>query len=220
MILVHANIDKEFDFEKNPIQELVVENSNEYYLLTTELYQQECGESGEWVLSFNNDIKDISKNVLIIHNFYELDCTGKKVESLITSCVLNELKTNDYTDLISQLNVNFFAINDKITENIDLPIVQTKELTYEDFIKFMGYKIEKQEDILSKIITYIEVFVKIKNIKLVVIFNITAILTDEQISLLIKQFEYMQVSVLFLNRQGFLTQIIPKTIVDNDLCVI
>ena len=57
------------------------------------------------------------------------------------------------------------------------------------------------------LIFYIYFFVKIKNIKLVIIFNINSILEQEQISLLLKQFKYMQINVLFINRTEIIEEV-------------
>ncbi|MBQ8425356.1 MAG: type II-A CRISPR-associated protein Csn2 [Clostridia bacterium] len=222
MKLINSKIDYIFDFSKNDTYSLVIENPNEFYSLTMELFYQ-CSSDldGEWVFGVNNEIKSISKNLLLLHNYYEFSCSSKKIDSLINSTILDALKTNDYFEEISSINSELFKINDKICEKVDLPIESSFEIDFDSIVKLLNYKIKDDLDFLNKLITYIDIFIKIKKIKVVVFIGLFSYLSEQEIDNLIKQLRYMDIKIMFIdNYDKCPFKYVKKIIIDNDLCII
>ena len=222
MKLTHSDIDRQFDFDENNVQFLIVENSKEYFRLSSTIHdecEQQC--DGKWVLSDNSEILSLQKYSIVLHNYLEFSCNNKKVENLINNEVLQIVRSSDYYEEFSQLNTKLISLNDAVLSSIDLPISYCDEFTFEDFIKFSHYKIKEDINILDKIVTFCDIFVKLKRIKLVVFIGLTLILDAQEIEDLIKQLRYMDISILFIEPQDkYAIGGANKTIIDNDLCVI
>ncbi len=199
MKLVHKNINKQFNFKESNFCHLIIENSKEFYNLTNELYRQ-CvlQEEGNWVLS-NIEQLDICKNTLFIYDYYQINLNSKKTQNIINNEVLKILKESDYFELLSKINLNLITLNENVLENINLPIQFNSEFCFEDFIKFSNYTVKEETGFLQKILCYIDLFLKLKNIKLVIFVNLLSVVSQQELVELLKQLSYMQLPVFFIS---------------------
>jgi len=222
MKLIHSHIDVEFDFDKNSSQLLIIENSSEFFELTHQLYRQcEGAGDGEWVLSDDSQILSLQKLSEIITEYYSFSLNNKKIENLLNGELLSLLKSGDYFEEFSLINKNLIAINEDLSMRLDFPVSYSEEFLFEDFIKFSHYKINENLGLTEKLLTYIDIYVNIKNIKLAIFVNLFSILSEDDIKKLLKQLEYMQIKVFFIESQlKYDIKSMQKTIIDNDLCVI
>lgn len=221
MKLINYNVDYVFDYSLDiNIYSLIVENSQEYFKLCNDIIKQSEGEDGSWVLSHNAQQLNMD-NVLCIYDFFGLSMNNKKVENLINAQVLQIIKEQDFLQEFSALNNILLKINNKALAQVDLPIISAEEFTYENFVKFSNYKIDEETDLCNKIVTYVDLFIKLKNIKVVALISCFNVLSKEQMQSIIKQLQYMGISVLLINNQNkYEFKNIPKVIIDEDLCLI
>lgn len=220
MKLVHSNISRHIDFEKTEIYQLVIENANEFYKLTKEIISQCNGENGEWVLSETFPI-ELNKNVLIMYNFYDLSCNNKKTENLLKTQILKLANEVDFVETLSNINKALIEFNDLIVENIDFNLETKSEYSVEELLKFIKYSFSEEENLLEKIVSYINVHSKLSKIKLVIFIGLSAYLNEEEIKNLTKDIVYKDLRVLFIEskeRQKLEDEI--KIIIDKDLCEI
>ena len=223
MRLAHFDIDYVFDFDKqNTTYSLVIENSMQYFNLVKQLIDQNNGkQGGGWILSQIDKELSLQDNVVCVYNFFDLNLNSKKIESVINNEVLKVIKEKDLLREFEDLSKLVLKINDEILSNIDLPIDSSDDITYENFIKLSNYKITEEIDILNKIVTYVDLFVKLKNIKLVILVDCFAVLSEQDMQKLLKQFNYMDCNVLLINSQNKYTfNDVKKCIIDEDLCII
>ncbi len=220
MKLVHPNISRHIDFEKAENYQLVIENANEFYKLTKEIISQCNGENGEWVLSETFPI-ELNKNALIMYNFYDLSCNNKKTENLLKTQILKLANEVDFIETLSNINKALIDLNDLIVENIDFNIETKSEYSFEELLKFVKYSFLEEENLLEKIVSYINVHSKLSKIKLVIFIGLSAYLNEEEIKSLTKDIAYKDLRVLFIEskeRQKLEDEI--KIIIYKDLCEI
>lgn len=220
MKLVHSNISRHIDFEKTEIYQLVIENANEFYKLTKEIISQCNGENGEWVLSETFPI-ELNKNALIMYNFYDLSCNNKKTENLLKTQILKLANEVDFVETLSNINKALIEFNDLIVENIDFNLETKSEYLFEELLKFIKFSFSEEENLLEKIVSYINVHSKLSKIKLVIFIGLSAYLNEEEIKNLTKDIVYKDLRVLFIEskeRQKLEDEI--KIIIDKDLCEI
>lgn len=220
MKLVHPNISRHIDFEKAENYQLVIENANECYKLTKEIISQCNGENGEWVLSETFPI-ELNKNALIMYNFFDLSCNNKKTENLLKTQILKLANEVDFIETLSNINKALIDLNDLIVENIDFNIETKSEYSFEELLKFVKYSFLEEENLLEKIVSYINVHSKLSKIKLVIFIGLSAYLNEEEIKSLTKDIAYKDLRVLFIEskeRQKLEDEI--KIIIDKDLCEI
>ena len=219
MKLVHKNIDKILNLTCPNL--LIVENSKEFLYLVSQFFQQVNGGEGDWVLSENTQTLQLDKCCLFIYDYLNLNFSGKKIENLINNEALKLLKEGDFISQIFEIKSKMAEINNALLDEIDLPIFSKDEFSYDDFIKVSNYAINEEIDLPSKIITYIDIFIKLGKIKLVVLVDLFHYLTQQEVELLIKNIQYLDVSVLLIDSQDKYTNLkIEKTIIDDDLCLI
>lgn len=220
MMLNHYDIYYSFDFNKNFAYSLILENSNMFYNVCNQLINQSQGKEGDWICSSN--LKSIGfDKLLCVYNYFDLNFSNKKIENLINSKVLKMIKEQDFIQEFSKISSLLSEINNKILSQIDLPISSSEELTYENFVKISNFQIDNQIDIDNKLITYIDVFVKLKDVNTVVLISCFDVYSQEQMHQIIKQLNYMGLKVLLINsheKYNFLE--VEKVIIDQDLCLI
>ena len=221
MKLVHKDINKHFDFAVNSFQHLIIENAKEFFNLTNELYAQSVlGEDGFWVLS-DSGILDLQKETLFISNFFDMDFNSKKIQNLINNKIENELKYNDFYKEFAEINLLLNKLNFDITQRIDLPVSYNNEFSFDDLIKFSNYKITAETDFIEKIISFIDIFTKLKKIKLVVLINATTYLTEKQLLQIFKHLKYANLSAMLIDgKPATKIAAAQTTIIDPDLCEI
>lgn len=220
MKIVHPLIEIAIDFKINNCYTLVVENPNEFYNLTSELYQQTKGNEGAFILS-DNSILNIEKEMLLIYDYYNISFSSKKIVNLINNDILQLLKKNDFIEDFSAISTSFIKLSEKISQELDYELEFEDNFCFEDFIKFSNFKIRNADNLLENLITFVDLFIKLTNIKIVSFINISNFLNENEMIELIKQLNYFQVKILFLESQDRIkSHNLKKIIIDQDLCII
>ncbi|MBO5022014.1 MAG: type II-A CRISPR-associated protein Csn2 [Clostridia bacterium] len=221
MKLVHKNFDRQINFDENLFQTLIIENPQEFYSLTKQLISQIDGEYGEWVLSENGKILQIENIVSVIYDFFSLALSNKKIENGINAKVLNVFKEGDYFQEVQEIASEIHSLGEKISDNIDLPLESSEEITYQTICKLLSFKILEEEKLVDKIATWVDVNIKLKNTKIFVFVNLQSVLDADKMATLLKQLKYWQVGVLNIASSDYAgSEIFEKIIIDKDLCVI
>ncbi len=220
MKLVHKDISTQIDFDINPCQQLVIENSKEFLSKTNEMFQQTNGTNGNFVLSSNNTEIDLSKNSLFIFDYYNNLLNTKKAINAINNKAVEILKHEDFIEDFAMLNSVMLKINARISEQFNCPLTYLEGIDFANFVKISSYKAINTENIIENILTYIQICCETQNIMLVTFVNLSSILTAEEIKNLAKQLNYMQISLLLIeSHKKYLLETF-NTIIDEDLCII
>ena len=220
MILVYPDFDLEFDFEKSENYLLILENSKLFYKTSKMLYEQTKGIDGDFVLSQDLNILNISKTVEFIYDYYNIEINTKKVLTEINNQAIKILRENDFIKQFSLLNENVNQINQIIQQDIGFDIEYKYEFTFEDFVKFSDYKIVEDGSVLELIETYLDFLKRINKSKIVIFVNIFNYFSKEVIDLLIKDLNYKEFYILFLESKEKYKINATRYIIDEDLCLI
>ncbi len=220
MKLIHPLIDKQIVFTQTDEHLLVVENQSEFFNLTKELYDQHEGLNGNWVLSDVDEL-NIAKKSLFIYDFYSLSCNSKKIQNLLINELCDIATSQDFLQQVSYINQAILQFNDLLLQNTSLNLAGKDEFTVEDIIKLSSFHVNEESNLLDRFMTYIDLFVKLKNINLVVLVNSFAVFDCTQVRQLLKQFHYWGLKTLFIEpRDNDDIFPVPKIIIDKDLCVL
>lgn len=220
MKLVNPRIDRQINFEKANKYLLLVENPEEFYLLTNELVaQQELGE-GHWVLSDNGTL-DIAKNMAVIYDYYNLMLNNKKADAYIKNQILSAAKEGDFLDELSRINMEIIGLNNKLMQQLDLNLTTNEDVTFEDLYKISNFSLVEEVSLPEKLAAYVDLQIKIKNIKVVALISPFSYFSCKAINALIKHFEYRGLDILIVDTKNQrLAKDFEKIIIDKDLCVI
>ncbi len=221
MKLVHRNIEKQINFEENLFYTLIIESPQEFYSLVHQLVLQTDGEYGEWVLSDNGKILQIENVVAMIHDFFSISVTGKKIENAINAQILEMFKEGDYFQEVQEISSKVYLLGQKILENIEIPLESNADISYQTICKLLAFKIQEEDHLVDKIATWADVNIKLKNAKILVFVNLQLVLNKESMQKLLNQLKYWQVGVLNIASSDYEgSEMFEKIIIDKDLCVI
>lgn len=116
MKLAHPMLNQPIEWENISVNSFVIENSIMYRNFIKELYEQSKGLGGNFILSDNLSIKDISKYVEIIPDILMIESSTNK--KIITGIV------KELTDIaINEKHVELQNLYSKINETISSLIV-------------------------------------------------------------------------------------------------
>lgn len=210
------------DFDAYPAYFLVLENSQEYLKVVEEFYTEcEGKEESQFVLSNNGEIIDISKNCLLIHNYFDLDLNSKKITNEINNRVFNYISQQDFVQDFCELNKLFIDINDKIVDNFDFKLEYDSDFTYDKFVKISNYKIEMQSKFIERIMSYIKIYCALKRTKLVVFVGLSLFVSKKELEIFIKELKYFELNCLFIEpKLKYNLENVGRIIIDDDLCEI
>lgn len=222
MKLINNRYEQHFDFENSFAWALIVENSKEYLNVVEELYK-ECfsGYESDFVLSENSEILDLSKNCLMLHNYFDLDINNKKIINEINAKVADFFKEKDFIEDFYKLNQLFISINDKIIDDFDFKLEYDGELTYDRFIKLAGFKISQESEFAERIMSYIKIYTSLKKTRLIVFVGLSDFLSCDELKQFLKELNYLDLKCLLVeSHQKYNFDFVKRVIIDDDLCEI
>lgn len=220
MKLVNSKLDLKIDMKENNVDVIVVEDNQSMVAVVSNLWKQCNGEEGEFVLSENGIIK-FNKNVDMIINPFELNFNNKK----ISSALFNELSEigNEFIEQKSELNTRIIELIDNIIlKSSYLGIEYSIDFMWNDLFKMVGIKIDEEYDsLLSKLVEYMKIISKLCKIKILILVNIKAYLTIEEIEDLYINASYNKIQLVLI--ESYEKEKLDGEnvyIIDNDKCVI
>ena len=220
MKLSHPLLDSSIDFCNKKIWFLIIENNKVFYNFASHLFLMSQGEVGDFSLSINNEIVNFAKFTLLLYDFLNFDFSSKKIKSILDNAVQDEMSKPEYILDLARINSQIILLNKKVASQIDLPLDFTEEINIDKIVKISEYYIQEEQSLLEKIVTYIDLFIKLKKIKIVIFVGLLSYISYEELKDLIVQLNYMQINVLFLENKDVCIKEYPKIIIDNDLCQI
>ena len=201
---------------------LIVENPREYFSVVENVIN--AFQSEESCFSFWDNEKQVLPSQVgeVLVNFFDFEFSDKKIINL-----LYKRLTQNYFE--SKLILDFNLLNSKL-ESFLLDLGQTvdflldyKELSLEDLLKASSVKpAVNYQNLLEKIICYINLFVSLKNVKFFVFIGLKQVLSDDDLVQLYKHCEFNQVSLLSIESAKRRDRLPNERIIliTDDLCEI
>ena len=219
MKLAYSKFFETLDFEKES-QILVVENIELLRTVILQLKFQINNRIGDFVLSDNDEILDISKNILLITDVFEISSLSKQLKNKLQQYVETSYDNDDlYQDVYQKL----IEFGNDLINSAPYPLCFSQSLTRIDIIKMLDIQLEHNySSLLEEVIDYIDIFSQIIKIKLFVFVSLRSFLTDEEFNDFMKIINYKGIRVLLIERYLSLDNGINNNvhIIDKDLCVI
>ena len=221
MRLVDYKTGINIDFEQESINILQLENAKVMFDVCNDLFKQCSGEDGNFVLSDDLKTLNFADCCQFIPNIFDLGLNGKKIENLLQKKLQSIINGGDYAEQFFAIDKSIVELNNKLLPNIDLQISYNDDLQFCDIFKICGYKIEEKQNLFDRIIDYVDVVSELSKTKLFIFVDLFPYISQEQTQKLVKQFEYMDIKVLFVTSfLPYKIDNVKKTIVDADLCMI
>lgn len=209
------------EMEENRTDVLIVENPRSMVEIVGGLQKQCDGEEGDFVVSENNEIIKLEKNMCIVVNPFKVDFNDRKILNKLYS----ELKIigNEYYFEKEEINAKIIQLLDSISTNINYNnIAFNLELEWETLFKLYSIKLEQNTDtFLEKIIEYIKILSGLCSIRILCMINIKDFLQEEELKRLYEMAFYNKIQLLLIESKE--TKSIDNEniyIIDKDRCLI
>ena len=219
MKLANSKFFETLEFECGS-QTLVVENVELLRTIILQLKFQINNKIGDFILSDNDEILDISKNILLITDVFEISGLSKQLKNKLQQYVESSYDNDDlYQDVYQKL----IEFGNDLTNSSPYPLCFNQEISKFDIIKLLDIQFEHNySSLLEEVIDYIDIFSQIIKTKLFVFVSLRSFLTDEEFNNFMKIMVYKGIRVLLIERYLSLDSGINNNvhIIDKDLCVI
>ncbi len=219
MKLAYSKFFETLDFEKGS-QTLVVENVELLRTIILQLKFQINNKIGDFILSDNDAILDISKNILLITDVFEISSLSKQLKNKLQQYVESSYDNDDlYRDVYHKL----IEFGNDLINSAPYPLCFSQSLTKIDIIKMLDIQLEHNySSLLEEVIDYIDIFSQIIKTKLFIFVSLRSFFTDEEFNNFMKIIDYKGIRVLLIERYLSLDNGINNNvhIIDKDLCVI
>ena len=223
MKLVHPFFKMQIVLSNCFITELIIEEPNTMYDLTFDLYNQYMGNSGNFVLSKNLDILDISKVSEVILNPFQIDLNNRKITKKLYTILKNEILSTELLEDFSKISQDIYNLADKLADTSVYNLSFSVNEDAEEFLKYIKVKIQDDEStsLTEKVIDFLNISSSLLNIKLLIMLNARSFISDDNICHIYKEAMYKNVSLLLLESSAKkqLEQS-KRFIIDKDLCEI
>ncbi len=220
MKLKLENIEQEFDYDKNNVCQLVLEDPEMFFNLTNGLIKQANGDEQVCFLYDKDKDLDLSKYAEIVSDYYSFSCNSKKINSLVQKKILQICENLDFAEDLDKLNKILSKFINKISDNVDIPIETNKDIQFPEIVKFMDIDVRESESLLDRLLDYINILGKLKNTKLLILFNPTLYLSEKKIKILFKQCVYNEIKVFLVCNLDNNLFADKKVVIDKELCEI
>ena len=222
MKLYHSILEKPIEFAENEINIVVVEDQKIMSSLINELVTQLNGLDGEFVLSNNNNIVELSKNCDLIINYFDLNLNSKKILSKLFGILSNDAMSEGFYQNTLELKSKIFDYIENLVCLNKYNVVYAHDFELNTLLKLVDVNIDSNSSTLfEKLIDYLTVMIELININCFIFINIKSFLNKNEMIELYKYLNYNKINVLLLENR-----IVSKLnhenyiILDDDICII
>lgn len=221
MRLSYSEYDINFEIMENRVNVFVIENPKIMTEILRELYNQNAGMEGKFVISENNKILEFDKKIYLISNLFQLEFNDKKILNRLYQN-LEELAVENLISEEIKINGNITDFLNQICELSPYNLEFKTQFLPIDLMKMGGIRFVKEPgNLLEDIIQYIDIINKLVSPKLIIFFNLKLYLSEIELQHLYEFVFYHKISILLI--EGNQYEKIAKEdifIIDKDQCTI
>ncbi len=219
MRIVHPAMTAPIVFSENTHQVLVVENTELYRKMISDLFAQTQGEEGEFVLSKDFEPIECQKHLHVVLDFFHISANDKKLQTKFVAVIKNIVNydlTVETAQVVESLHQYLSAV---IRESpYDVDIVQ--DIDPMAIIKATGLQLHMEtENLLDRLISYLSLCHELLPLPCFVLIGMSAYFNRDEIAQLQEMAAYKKWNLLRIEH----TQAPPllgecHRIIDEDLC--
>lgn len=221
MKFIYSPYQLEIDIREQQITVLTIENPKAYSEILSDLWNQKEGMEGKLILSENEKVKKISKDVDLVFNPFSLDCNNKKVLTKLHQ-ELKELTNENLLNESVEINKQILEYLEKVINQAPYSLDYEVDFDVMNLLKIYDVRVDSlAENLLEKIVEYIKVMNRICNIQIFIFVGLKQYLTVNELEQLYEFVFYEHISVIILEA------VFAKTIngekgwiLDSDFCII
>lgn len=221
MKIVNSKYNLNIEMKEGITDVIIIENPKFFYDIVNNIYIQQSGEEGDFVLSDANKEISISKSLDIIINPFSMDFNEKRIQSKLYQQLFEVAveKTKEKSD------INYIAVKiiEDITSNVGYSgITYNMDFEWKSLFKLYDVKIDsKYERLIEKLIEYIKVLTCLCKVKVLCIVNIKSMLTEYEILELYHVASVFKIQLILIESCEKIKMLNEHIhIIDNDMCLV
>ncbi len=222
MKLVYTELEQQLIFQENRVNVLVIEHKELFRRMIQELAKQIDGVEGRFVLSDNDKILKIDKDVCLVVNPFALEINSRKALTGLYN-ELGKLGMNEENYL------NTCRVKGQIAEyiygllnQVDYALKFQDDFNLQSLFKALEVEFESgEENFLEGLVYFMDVCSKFQKVKILAFVNLKTYLTNDELKKIYKEAFYRKIQLLLL--ENSVEQELAEEavcIVDDDLCVV
>lgn len=221
MKLVNTEYSIELDFDENQIEILIIEAPSAMTAMIGDIWNQVHGEQGNWILSENGKVMNISKEVVCIFNPFDIDCNEKKVLNSIYKELENISKEELY-EKTQSINSALVKYIEQLTGFEAYSLTYSLEPDISALLKAYDVKIDTcAGTIAEKLLEYMTIQKRICKNTVFVTVNLKQYISQDEIEELYKNLLYEKIHLLEIEAyQQKSCNYERTTLIDKDLCIV
>lgn len=223
MKLVHPDINYHIVFNENIVNVIVVENPKIFRGFIEELVRQCAGEEGSFLLSDCEEEIEISKNVELVIDCFNLDFNQKKILNKVYNYLKHLSMGDKYYLKTSEIQMTIFRYLEELISSSEHPLVYAADLDIISIFKSADLKIETNYDtLLEKLVDYINIVQEYCGMSCIIFVNLKTYLAEEELKQLYVYASYKKIHIMLLEGRLYneILDLEKVFILDNDLCEI
>lgn len=210
------------EFQENRIEELIIENPRIYRELAGALMNQCEGKEGKWILSDDDEILSLKKNVVLISDLFSIDVNQRKIVSRLHEVLKESIIEGPLYLEYKQLMADNLSFVERLIEVEGFDLEYEDDLDVGSYLKFVGVKnLDDAQSFLERLILFTKLISELMGVKLLVISNLKTVLDKEELLQFYSMCNYLKVSVLLVeSTERQVLEYEHRTVIDYDLCLI
>lgn len=221
MRLVNAEYGLSLQLDEARATILVIEEKVMRLKIVEELYHQYLGEEGSFVLSDDDHVLKMQKNVDMLLNPFSIDCNNRRVITKLYQQI-QDCGNEDFYSEKAKINSEILRLFDKIMLNVPYHITTAMDFEWVDLCKLYHVQLEKTGDtLLEQLMDYIRVISQLCECKVCIMLNLVEYLNDEERKYLYEFAVYQKIFLLFIEyAEPVLLADEKGCVIDQDGCMI
>lgn len=221
MKLVYPEIDYVIDTNDERVNTIVIENQNLLFTICSDLYSQTQGNEGKCVVSSDDKVLDISKNVELLNQFIPFDINSKALLNRLTSAMEKKALESDLYEktMLEMADLQKYLYG--LAGELPGDIVFTK-ISVSAIIKASGIEFEKEYDKLAeKVLDYMELVREYDKDKMFVLVNFRSYVMDNEMYQFLDTVKRQLYNVVLIDeKEHKLLSNEKRYLIDKELCEI
>ncbi len=219
--IAHVHLETPLILSEEYAQLLIIENPTEFYNVVNTLNSAFDGEECDFIFSCEDKIISPEKTGVMVLNPFQFDLNDKKIINLLYK-KLETISLNYVVEKFNKLSSQTISFIEELSYNVPFAL-DYNEPQPVDYLKAFNVKFEKTyDDLLEKIICYMNALIELKNCEFFVFVNLKSVLNDEKLLSLYAHCRSEQVGLLLIenSKQRTLLFCEKAVIITEDLCEI
>lgn len=209
------------ELEENKNYVVCVERPDIFAKFVGDLWRQQNGEEGAFILSEEEKECVIAKEIQLIVNPFDITCNSKKTIAKIYQDIV-DIALAEYDEEIVSFQQRSIQLIDKLSQKVPYHLEYNLDFSMKELFKLFDLKIsDETETLIEKIIDYLRIVHQVMRQRVFLFVNLKSYLADEELTQLYEFCAYEKINIILVeNTFRSLNDREKGWIIDKDLCII